>query len=345
MGIISGVSDVVGLHLASSYLNLVQLSQGSLHNLVRFGSVPLDKKVAISDAELDQRKTAEAIKSLIHKTKPTTNNVSVSLPSSKTFSTIIDVDTLPEKDLRKSLMIQIESYIPTAADESEVDFAVLGVSPLDPAKSEVLITSVSKPYVESRLEMIESAGLNVVAMEPEVFTLCRSLLPNNPLGSHMLIDMRDFTTDIAITKEGKPRLVRSVSVGLDSLVKSISTNLNLDEQQSSQFLFKFGMSSTKLEGQIAGAVASSLDILVSEIQKSIKYYSNRYSIQKLDRIIVTGYVSAIPELPNYIANKSSTSVEIGNAWRNVSIPPNKKDELLSVSNHFAVAVGLAGRDL
>ena len=38
------------------------------------------------------------------------------------------------------------------------------------------------------------------------------------------------------------------------------------------------------------------------------------------------------------------SVEIGNAWRNVSFAAERQNELLAVSNQFSVAVGLAERN-
>ena len=59
---------------------------------------------------------------------------------------------------------------------------------------------------------------------------------------------------------------------------------------------------------------------------------------------MTGGASALPEFPLYIANKFGLNVEIGNAWRNVSFPANRQNELLAASNHFGVAAGLAERD-
>ena len=82
---------------------------------------------------------------------------------------------------------------------------------------------------------------------------------------------------------------------------------------------------------------------ITEIEKSIKFFQGRYPNQKLDRIIVTGGASTLPEFPLYIANKFGVNVEIGNAWRNVSFPASRQNELLSISNHFAVACGLAER--
>jgi hypothetical protein len=45
----------------------------------------------------------------------------------------------------------------------------------------------------------------------------------------------------------------------------------------------------------------------------------------------------------FVANKFGVSVEIGNAWRNIAFPQERQNELLSLSNHFGVAAGLAER--
>ena len=74
-----------------------------------------------------------------------------------------------------------------------------------------------------------------------------------------------------------------------------------------------------------------------------KFFQTRYGNTKIDRIIVTGGASALPEFPVYVANKFGISVEIGNAWRNVSFAQDRQNELLAVSNHFGVAAGLAER--
>jgi len=86
-----------------------------------------------------------------------------------------------------------------------------------------------------------------------------------------------------------------------------------------------------------------VDLLVSEIDKSIKFFQTRYPENKLERITVTGGASTIPEFPLYLANKFGLSVEIGNAWRNVAFSADRQNELLAVSNQFSVAVGLAER--
>ncbi len=142
---------------------------------------------------------------------------------------------------------------------------------------------------------------------------------------------------------GVPRLTRAIPTGSEAVVRAAMQNLNIDAAQAEQFVFKFGLSKDKLEGQIYQAIINTVDILVTEIDKSIKFFQTRYTGNKVDRIIVTGGASALPEFPVYLANKFGISVEIGNAWRNISFAPARQNELLAVSNHFGVAAGLAER--
>ena len=119
--------------------------------------------------------------------------------------------------------------------------------------------------------------------------------------------------------------------------------LGIDEKQAEQFVYKFGLSKDKLEGQIYNAIIGTVETLTSEIEKSIKFYQTRYPNAPIAKIIVTGGASTLPEFPLFIANKFGVNVEIGNAWRNVTFPVDKQNELLAVSNHFGVAAGLAER--
>jgi len=138
-------------------------------------------------------------------------------------------------------------------------------------------------------------------------------------------------------------LTRSIPTGSDAIIKSAMQNLSIDQKQAEQFVFKFGLSKDKLEGQIYHAIIGTVDILTTEIEKSIKFFQTRYTGQKLDRITVTGGASALSEFPLHIANKFGVNVEIGNAWRNISFPAERQNELLAISNHFGVAAGLAER--
>lgn len=345
MGLLSGVSNFFGLDMGTTAIRIVQLrGSGTPKALLKYGYIPIDPKIALSDAKADQQKVIQAVRELLDQVKLTTRDVAVGLPSSKVFSTVVDMDRLNPGELQKTLMLQADSLIPTPIAESKMDWALLGDSPKEQGKVEVLLSSVPNEFIETRLDLLESIGLNVIAFEPDSLAIARALLPQDNPAPMMVVDIGSRNTDIVITMGGAPRLVRSLPTGTDAIIRSALQNLNIDEQQAQQFVFKFGLGKDKLEGQIYNAIIGTVDLLVGDIDKSIKFFQARYPGINIDRIIVTGGASVLPEFPLYLANKFSINVEIGNAWRNVAFPADRQNELLGLSNHFGVAAGLAERN-
>lgn len=345
MSLLSGVGDFFGLDIGSTTLRLVQLrGSGKVKSLVRYGMAPVDSKLTLSDSSADQHRLAQTIKAFVDQSGVSTRNVAVGLPSSKVFTTVVDIDRLSPAELAKTIQYQADALIPTPMAESKIDWAFLGDSPKDQNKVEILLSSVTNEFIEKRLDILESIGLNVISFEPESMAMVRATVPFDQVSAQMVLEVGSKSTDLVITMGNGPRLTRSIPVGSESFVKAAVQNLNIEEKQAEQFVFKFGLSKDKLEGQIYGAIIGTVEVLVSEVEKSIKFFQSRYTGVNLERIIVTGGASALPEFPLYIANKFGVSVEIGNAWRNVAFPPAQQNELLAVSNHFAVAVGLAERE-
>ncbi len=343
MNILNSDSDFFGLDIGTTAIRLVQLRGSEPKALVKYAYTPIDSKVALSDSKADQQKMVQILRDLIEQARITTRNVAVGIPSGKVFITVVDIERLSSAELAKTIRYQADSLIPTPLSESKIDWTLLGDSPKDKTKVEVLLSSVTNDFVENRLDLLESIGLNVIAFEPDSIALTRSIIPSNAASPQMILDIGSKATDLVVTMNGSPRLIRSIPTGTEAILRAASQNLNIDDKQAQQFVFKFGLAKNKLEGQIYHAIISTIDLLTGEIEKSIKFFQARYANTKVERIIVTGGASALPEFPLYIANKFGINVEIGNAWRNVSFPADRQNELLSVSNHFGVAAGLAER--
>src|SRR5690606_9867760 len=145
----------------------------------------------------------------------------------------------------------------------------------------LLLTSVTNEFVENRLDMLESIGLNVIAFEPDNLALTRAMLAPDAAQPQMVIDIGSKSTDLVIAMNGAPRLTRSIPTGSEAIVRAAVQNLNIDEKQAEQFVFKFGLSKEKLEGQIHQAIIGTVDLLAGEIEKSIKFFQTRYGDVKL----------------------------------------------------------------
>jgi type IV pilus assembly protein PilM len=344
MSLLTGVSSFFGLDIGTTAIRVVQLrGNGPIKSLVRYAYVPVDSKIVLSDSKTDQQHLAQVIKELIDQAHLSTKNVAVGVPSQRVFTAVVDFDRLPPNELAKAIRYQADSLIPTPLEKSKIDWAVIGDSPKDKTKVEVLLSSVENDFVEQRLDLLESIGLDVVAFEPDNLALTRALISGDVAPPQMVLDIGSKSTDLVVTANGAPRLTRSIPTGAEAIVRAAAQNLNIDDKQARQFVFKFGLSRDKLEGRIYDAIISTVDLLTTEIDKSIKFFQSRYVESPVARIVVTGGASALPEFPLYLANKFAMEVEIGNAWRNVSFAPERQNELLAVSNHFGVAAGLAER--
>ena len=344
MSLLSGISDFFGLDIGTTAIRLVQLDGNYPKTLVKYAYVPIDPKISLSDSKADQIQLAQIILDLCSQAKLTTKNVVVGLPTKKVFTTVVDIDRVSPRELEKTIMFQADSLIPTPIGESKIDWALIGDSPKETSKVEILLSSVSDKYIESRLDSLESVGLNVIAFEPENLAVVRALVTPGSASPVIVLDVGSLGTDLIISMSDSPRLARSIAVGTQAIIRSAAQNLNIDNQQAQQFIFKFGMDPTKLDGQLNKAIQSTIELLNTEIDKSIKFFESRYSGKKIEKMIITGGASLIPNFANEIAKRFGLNIEIGNAWHNVSFPQTRQSELMTVSNQFGVAVGLAGRN-
>lgn len=342
MKLFNTVGDFFALDIGTTAVRVLQLSRsGSGWNLDKYASVPVDARVSGSDSAEDQRKLSEIITTAIGQSGIRTKNVVLGAPSSKTFATVIELADMQQNELASTIKYQAEQYIPMSLDEAKVDWAVLGKSPKDPTKNEVLLASVANAFLEQRLDLIEGLGLNVVAIEPDSVALCRSIVPAGSSGGRLVLDFGDMSTDLVMAMGDSPRLIRSIPTGIRSLVKAAEQNLNIQDQQALQFIMKFGLVPDKLEGQIVRALESTMSLFDSEIVKSVKFFQTKYPETVVGEVLVSGYAATIPGFDQYISQKVGLSVKRATPWQNVRVPQSAQQALQDIAAQFAVVVGLA----
>ena len=346
MSLLHGVGEFFALDIGTSALRLVQLSGDAQHGfkLDKFAYVPLDPRTAQDTSEAGTRRMGEIVLGAMKQAGVKTKNVAIGLPAGKTFTAVIEVPNQTEKDLKKTIKYELDQYIPMAVEEAEVDYTVLGPSPNDPNKAEVLLSSSSMDYTEERMEALERIGLNVIAQEPEPIAMTRSLAPVGSQDARIIVDLGETFTDIVVVYRGAPRLVRSFSGGLSALVNTVSTTLNVREDQARRFILKFGLAQDKLDGQVFKALDNTLDTFSQELTKSVRFFQNKYVGAPVLGIVLSGFAGVIPFIAEYIEVKTNIQTIQGNPWQLVQVTPEQQQALMSVASEFAVAIGLAERE-
>ncbi|MBQ2660431.1 pilus assembly protein PilM [Candidatus Saccharibacteria bacterium] len=345
MKLLNGVGEFFAMDIGTGSIRMVQLLGDAQHGwtLQKYAYVPVDPKLTQDDSELGRKKLGEVIQQAVTRAGIKTKNIAVGLPAQKTFTSIVETPNQPVKELMKTIKYQLDQYIPMAVDEAKADFAFLGVSPNDPAKAEVLVSSTANQYAEKQLDFIEGLGFNVVAFEPEPLAMARALMPVGATDGQMIVDLGEKSADIVMVYKGAPRLVRSIPGGFSMMVKTVASSLSVREDQARQFILKFGLAQDKVDGQVFRALDVTLESFASELTKSAKFFQSKYLNMKVGGIVLSGYAEMIPFVAEYIEAKTGITSIQGNPWQIVRVTPEQQNALTSVASEFAVAIGLAER--
>ncbi|MBQ3292840.1 type IV pilus assembly protein PilM [Candidatus Saccharibacteria bacterium] len=345
MNLLHGVGDFFSLDIGTNSMRIIQLAgdDRSGWTLLRYAYVPIEQKLTSDTTELGRKHLSEAIMGAVEQAGIKTKSVAVGLPASKTFTSIVETETLPEKELEKVFKYQIDKYVPMPMSDAKADYVILGPSPNDPSKTEILVSSVAREYAETFLDTIEKTGLNVIAMEPEPLAMARSLAIPGAVDANLIVDFGEKSTDLVIVFQGKPRLVRSIPGGFGQLVNAVSSGLNVTEDQARQFILKFGLAEDQVEGQVFKTLNPSLDNYASELAKSVRFFQSKYLNGKVGGIVLSGYASMIPLFSEYIEAKTSIPTIKGNPWQLVRTTPEQQHALMPVASEFAVVIGLSER--
>ncbi|MDR2336894.1 MAG: pilus assembly protein PilM [Candidatus Nomurabacteria bacterium] len=345
MSLIKGLGAFFALDIGTRSIRVAQVS-GEIRTgfrLERFGYLPIDPKMTQDTSEAGNRALGEAIKDVVNGAGIITKNIVIGLPAAKTFTTIVEVPNQPLSELKKVMKYKLDSYIPTPIGEAEVDWIPLGPLPNDPTKANVLISSTTSAFAETRMEMVEDLGFYVIGEEPDPIAICRSLAPYDATDARLIVDYGENSSDIVVYYAGGPRLVRAVPIGLKNLTKTASLSLSVKEEQARQFLLKFGLSQDKLDGRMFTAVNTTLDSFINELRKTVSFFQDNYPNVPIGGILLSGFAEVIPFMGEYIEAKLSTPTKRGNPWQRVIVPPEFQVNLAPVATEFAVCLGLAER--
>lgn len=345
MNLLHGVGDFFSLDIGTSSMRILQLSRGAdgIFVLNKYAYVPIDASLTQDTSELGKRRLGETILGAVNQAGIRTKNIAIGLPASKTYTSIVETDNLPEKELHKTFSYELEKYVPMVMADAKADYIILGPSPNNPNKAEILVSSVAKEYVENEMELVESVGFNVIAMEPESLAVARALNPVGALDARVIVDMGENSTDLVVIYQDQPRLVRSIPGGFGVFVKSVAGALNVKEDQARQFILKFGLAQDKVEGQVFKILSGPLDNYVLELTKSVRFFQTKYANVRVGGIILASYAARIPLISEYIEAKANIPTSWGNPWQFVRVSPDQQNVLGNVAMEFGVAIGLSER--
>lgn len=361
MALFGKKQSYLGIDIGTSSIKVVELkSESGRPKLVTYGYVEESTDLIKNDSSQGLAHTVSVLRQILEHARTTSERIIAALPSFAVFTSIISLPTMSEKDLLAAVRWEAKKFVPMPLEEMILDWRVLKEPQQNPAQpaerqtappevskkpkdTKILLTAAPKTLVKRYVDIFHMADLQLVSLETESFALERSLIGNDP-SPIMVIDMGAIATNISVILRGIPILNRSIDVGGETITKSIMNSLNIDRERAEQFKRDFGMTSDQANQQIPHTIEFIMSSIVNESRYCLNLYQGQ-GARGVEKVILSGGSAFLPQLPEYLSRVLNLKVFIGDPWARVIYPTELKATLQEIGPRFAVAIGLAMRNI
>ena len=307
---------IIGLDIGTTGIKVMAID-GKKRQVLGYGSIDLEPTKVKEALEGDGAYLIEQLSLLLREKivgSLPSNHVVVGVPTSRTYSRTFNLPVALEKSLADAVQTEADQYIPIPSSTLYIDYEIIerGKKNLT-----VLMSAVSQTVIDSILNVVTSAGLRPVLMEPSVSAVARVLTATEE--GHLptvIVDIGPAGTDIAVLDNGFVRITGGVSVGGNTLTLAIAKKLNVTLENAHQLKVLNGLNAGPRQQKLTGALNPSLERIASEAEKIMRYYNERIDDdRKLEQLLVVGSGSNVPGIGDYFTNPLMMPARVASPWQ------------------------------
>ena len=235
-----GKETLVGLDIGSAYLKAVQVeTQKDGFRITRAAQRPTPAGAVRDGVVLDRDAVASELQQLIKAAGITATGAVTAVAGPSVVVRQIKMPKMTEAALRRSVKFEAGKYISSSLDDSSLAFEIMGAVDNEPNQMDVMLVAAPREMVESRIDVVERAGLEAVAMDMEAFALQRSLIDGmqsryDDNGLRALVDIGASHTEVTILSGARFALTRSVPIAGDHFTETLKNSLRVDALEASR---------------------------------------------------------------------------------------------------------------
>lgn len=298
----------------------------------------------------------DALKAFLGRNKVKGDKVVISVPGQAGLARFIKLPPVESKKIPDIVRYEAKQQIPFPLNEVVWDYQQMGAGAVEEGFAldcEVGIFAMKRDQVDKALKPFVDAKIEVdiVQLTPlslfnwVVFDQLRDLPSpemydaDNPPESVVVLSIGTETSDFVVTN-GFKMWQRSLPVGGNHFTKALVKELKMNYATAEHL--KRNASKAEDPKALFQAMRPVFSDLLSEVEKSMKFFSNLDRTAKVGKIIALGNAVKLPGLQRFLTQNLGFEVTKPDAYRNLSGPgivdaPAFKENLLS----YGVSYGLA----
>lgn len=345
--------EFFGLDIGNHTIKVCQIKwRGKKPLLVALGNATTPVGLIGSESEEHQKELAKYVKLAKKDAGIGTNRVVVGLPESKIFTQLVTIPKVEDSKIEELVHWEAKKYIPIPIDEVRVDWIFLGERLVNQqAHLDIFLIAAPNNLIDRYLTVLKLAGLEPIAIETEAVATTRALwwplqlkvnsnvIDNTPV---MILDLGAKSTDLSVVQGGALLFSQSLVTGSDALTEAIASDFGLEIQQAEEYKRSYGLDETQLEGKIAKSLDPIMQVIVSEIAKTIDFFRSRFEKSTPQRLLLVGDGGKLPGILVYMASHIGIETSLSDPFANIDISRRLRGKVKQSSAvGYCVPLGLS----
>ncbi len=269
----------------------------------------------------------------------TTNRAVIAIPAYRVFTRYIVLPKLKPSEIEDATKLEVEQYIPSPIDELYVDYEIAKESA---DQTEVFFVGIPKKIVDSYLELATILNIETILIEPTLSSSGRlfSFDPDNNIPS-VIMDFGSQSSDMSIYVD-HVLATGTVNSGGNTFTHKIKEALKVSNEEAQIIKNKYGLGVSKHQKEIIRALKPTLDQIIGELKRIIRYYEEEYAIsgKPIKQIVTLGGGANVPGLNDYLTSSLRLAVRHSDPWQYFDFN-NLKAPSLDDKPMYATVAGLS----
>jgi len=317
----------------------VQVRDGRLRALA-FDVIPHGKILSQPDAD-EQALIRSALSKFLSRNSIKGSTIVISVPGQASFTRFIKLPPVEQKKIPEIVRYEARQQIPFDLEDVVWDYQTVSPPSAGPREVEVGIFAMKRDIVADYV-----SDFLAMHIEPDIVQMAPVALYNylrheaaEGEGAAILIDVGAENTNLVIA-DGERVWIRNVPLGGNNFTNALSKEFKLQFSKAENL--KRHAAESKHARQIFQAMRPVFGDLLTEIQRSVGYYTSLHRDSRVQRVLALGNAFRLPGLAKFLSQNLGVEVEKIEGFPSmgeseVTSAPLFRKNVLS----FGVAFGLA----
>lgn len=246
---------------------------------------------------------SESIREALREHKIGEKDLVFTISSTKIITREVEIPFVRSNKLADVININAEEYFPVNLAEYILGYTVAENFENDNGKQmKVLVYAAMISMIEAYVELAQTIGLNVVAIDYFGNSIVNFVKHEHNTGVNMYLDLGSESTHVTIMEDEDVKFSRSVLFGTKPLNETICSHFDVAYDEATKISKEQNLlfaSSGESSSHLSAEITDSLENILSGIARLVDYFTSRNKIT-IEHIYIYGGGSEIHSIDQYI---------------------------------------------